>query len=83
MLEAFAHRRPVVATPTAVAGLGVAEEREALIAESPDDLATAVARVLDDTALRTRLVDQAVALIDSTYRRGVVAPLVRDLLLGA
>ena len=34
VLEAFAYRRPVVATPLAVAGLDVRDRREALLADS-------------------------------------------------
>ncbi|RMF13779.1 MAG: glycosyltransferase [Alphaproteobacteria bacterium] len=56
ILEAFAIGRPVVATTRAAEGLPVADGRELLIADRPDDFARAVSRLLDDEGLGARLI---------------------------
>jgi glycosyltransferase involved in cell wall biosynthesis len=54
--EAFAHRRPVVATPIAVEGLAWnGADGPALVAESPAAFAAACRRLLDDPALAAAL----------------------------
>ena len=50
VLEAFAHRRPVVATPAAVAGLDVRDGATVLLGDDPPTLAPHVARLLGDPA---------------------------------
>jgi glycosyltransferase involved in cell wall biosynthesis len=82
VLEAFAHRRPVIATSVGVAGLDVEAGREVVIAESPDELARAVCEVLDDPVRGDALVEHAARLVDARYRPEVVAPLVRAAVLG-
>lgn len=68
ILEAFAHRIPVVSTTAGAAGLGIVDGREALIADDMDEFASACVDVLRDEALRTRLVDAAEALWRRRYR---------------
>ena len=81
VLEAFAHRRPVVATPTAVAGLDV-EHGEVLLGATPGDLAAAVLEVLRDDDLADRLVMSAGALHHDRYAPAAVAPVIRGVVLG-
>lgn len=56
LLEAWARGVPVVATAAAVAGLGVEPGRQALLAESPEEFAAAVARLAAEPELAARLV---------------------------
>lgn len=56
LLEALAMEVPVVTTPVAAAGLRVAgQDAPMVVAEDDDDLADAIARLLDDPAERRRL----------------------------
>lgn len=55
ILEAWARGIPVVATQVAVAGLGAADDRELLIAETPDDFARQVGRLAADPSIGDRL----------------------------
>jgi polysaccharide biosynthesis protein PslH len=55
ILEAFAHRRPVVSTPAGAEGLGVTPGRHLLVAGSPADFAADCARLMRDPALARRL----------------------------
>ncbi|HEX5587785.1 MAG TPA: glycosyltransferase family 4 protein, partial [Acidimicrobiia bacterium] len=82
VLEAFAHRRPVVATPAAVAGLAVTDGVDVLLAHTPPELARAVERVLADPGLADALVTAAAATLDEHYAPRVVAPIVRRVVLG-
>lgn len=59
ILEAFAHRIPVVSTTLGAEGLDVEHERHLLLADSPEEFAAACARLLHDQGLRRRLVDAA------------------------
>jgi glycosyltransferase involved in cell wall biosynthesis len=56
ILEAFAHRKPVVSTPLGAEGLNVVDGRELLIAEDPAALAGACARLFREPGTRERLV---------------------------
>lgn len=80
LLEAFAHRVPVVSTPEGAAGLDVEHERHLLIATSPRRLGAAVARLADDVELAARLVREAAALVEERYSVDVVGRLLRELL---
>jgi glycosyltransferase involved in cell wall biosynthesis len=55
VIEAFMTATPVVATPVALRGLDIRHEEQVLIAESPQEFAAAVIRLLNDTELRQRL----------------------------
>jgi glycosyltransferase involved in cell wall biosynthesis len=72
ILEAFAHRIPVVSTTVGAEGLDVRPDTHLLVADDPDDVARACARLLNDTSLRTALVDEAHALYEERYRSSVV-----------
>ncbi len=82
VLEAFAHRRPVVATPAAVAGLAVHDGRSVHLGETPAALAAQAARLVRAPAESRRTVDAASAVLSEHYLLDVVAPLARQLLIG-
>jgi glycosyltransferase involved in cell wall biosynthesis len=79
VLEAFAYRRPVVATSVAVAGLALRDGVEVMLADSPREFAAAVSALLEDAASGLRLVESADRLLTARYTRDVVAPRVLDL----
>ena len=82
VLEAFAHRRPVVATPAAVAGLAVVDGRSVHLGTTAGELAAHTARLLTDPDEARRTVDEAEAVLAANYLLDVVAPRARRLLLG-
>jgi polysaccharide biosynthesis protein PslH len=55
VVEALAAGKPVVATRLAVSGLAVEDGEHVLLAETDQELADCIARLLDDDALRRRL----------------------------
>lgn len=62
VLEAFAHRIPVVATSLGAEGLGAHHGRELLLADEPGSFAAACSRLLADQALRRQTTAAAAAL---------------------
>jgi glycosyltransferase involved in cell wall biosynthesis len=72
ILEAFAHRIPVVSTTIGAEGLEVESGTHLLVADDPGGLAQACARLLGDDILRRAIVDQAHALYMARYRSSVV-----------
>jgi glycosyltransferase involved in cell wall biosynthesis len=81
ILEAFANRVPVVATPAAAAGLEVRSGEHLLIADSDDQLARAAIDLLNDPSLSDRLARRALEYVsvhhDLHTIAGAVAGLVR------
>lgn len=67
ILEAFAHRIPVVSTTLGAEGLGAEDGRHLLVADTASGLAAACARVLTDPQLR-HLVDAAHQLYLDEFR---------------
>lgn len=59
VLEAMAMKRAIVSTTSGVGGIGVEHNRHVLIADSAEDFAAAVCRLIDSTSLRTRLSEAA------------------------
>jgi glycosyltransferase involved in cell wall biosynthesis len=59
ILEAFAHRIPVVASSVGAEGLDVEAGRELLIEDTPDRFAKAALQLVQDRALRERLTTAA------------------------
>jgi glycosyltransferase involved in cell wall biosynthesis len=59
IIEAFAHRIPVVSTTIGAEGLDVEDGRHLLVADTAQQLASACARLITEPALRRRLVDAA------------------------
>jgi len=68
ILEAFAHRLPVVSTSAGAAGLGAQDGVHLLIRDSPHAFAAGCVRLLRDGALRTSLVDGGHELFVQCYQ---------------
>ena len=83
ILEAFAHRIPVVSTTVGAEGLEVRPGTHLLVADDAAGIAEACARLLSDDALRRAVVDQAHALFMARYEssiiQGEIAALAREL----
>jgi polysaccharide biosynthesis protein PslH len=82
ILEAFAHRRPVVATEVAIAGIDI-DDDAAMIANTADELAHAVVSLLDDRGRAGDIAGRALRVVQTRYSPSVVAPLIRRSVLGA
>jgi glycosyltransferase involved in cell wall biosynthesis len=67
ILEALAHRIPVVSTSAGAEGIDVTHGREILLADSPEDFAKACAGLLQDPVLRERLMEDGHRLFLSKY----------------
>jgi glycosyltransferase involved in cell wall biosynthesis len=59
VLEAFAHRVPVVSTTLGAEGLGAEDGVHLLIGDTPTAMARACARLLSDTSLRRQMTERA------------------------
>jgi glycosyltransferase involved in cell wall biosynthesis len=81
VLEAFAHCRPVVATPVAVEGLDVRDGEDVLLADGPEALAHAIVTLLDDPARAAALAERAGRTLARCYVPSVVGPKVRRAVL--
>jgi sugar transferase (PEP-CTERM/EpsH1 system associated) len=66
-LEALASGAPAVITPLAAAGLEARHDEHLLVAESAEEFAAALARVLSDAALAARLAEAGRTLVESAY----------------
>jgi glycosyltransferase involved in cell wall biosynthesis len=75
VLEAFAHRRPVVSTPEGVEGIDAVHEKHALIADTRERFAEACIRLIHEPALRRDLTRHALELVQTRYSEAVLAPL--------
>lgn len=71
IIEAFAHRIPVVSTTLGAEGLGVEHGRHLLLADTAPGLASACARLLTEPSLRQRLVDAAHQRYIEAFQRDV------------
>lgn len=67
ILEAFAHGIPVVSTRLGAEGLHAVDGRELLLADTAEDFARAVARLVTDQQLRTRITSAARELFDARH----------------
>jgi glycosyltransferase involved in cell wall biosynthesis len=67
ILEGFAAGRPVVSTSIGCEGLDVTAGRQLLVADEPDDFATAVARAATDAACADAMIREARALVRERY----------------
>jgi glycosyltransferase involved in cell wall biosynthesis len=82
VLEALAHRRPVVATTAGGRGLELAgSDGPILTADTADAFAAACRRLLDDPALASRLGERGAEAVLATRSVDAVAPLVEALAL--
>jgi glycosyltransferase involved in cell wall biosynthesis len=67
VVEAMAHRIPLVTTTVGCEGIDLLDEEHALIADEPQRFADACLRVLADGGLRQRLADAAAELFRARY----------------
>jgi glycosyltransferase involved in cell wall biosynthesis len=67
ILEALAWGLPVVTTSIGAEGLGLVDGRQALIADSPQAFASAVARLLDDDELWRKLSRSGRVFVEERY----------------
>lgn len=79
ILEAMALRTPVVATSKGAEGLHARHGEHLLIADTAEDFAEALVRLLDDPGLRQRLTSSAYALVRERYDWKAVTPQFLDL----
>ncbi|MGA2837599.1 MAG: glycosyltransferase [Acidimicrobiales bacterium] len=79
VLEAFAHRVPVVSTTIGAEGLDVVDGVHLLIADTPEAIADACERVCRDTDLRRRLADAGQALFRERFASSVAQVQIREL----
>jgi glycosyltransferase involved in cell wall biosynthesis len=80
ILESFAHRVPVVSTTLGAEGLDVEDGVHLLLADDPDEFAAATVRLIEDSALRTRIAGEAEKLYLTRYDDRAVDESVRRLL---
>ncbi|MGO8870501.1 MAG: glycosyltransferase family 4 protein [Acidimicrobiales bacterium] len=83
IIEAFAHRVPVVSTTLGAEGLGARDEEHLLIGDDAEALARASKRLLTDGELRGRIVERAHALFLEQFERARVEGAVRAVATGA
>ena len=81
--EAMAMGRPVVSTTIGVEGLDVVDGEHLLIADTAEAFAAAIDRLLGDADLRTRLVQNARALVEARFSWAHVARQFEAICLGA
>lgn len=74
ILEAMALRTPVVSTTKGAEGLDVVDGVHLLLADTPEDFAQAVIRLLGDAALRQRLAENGYRLVAEKYDWTAVTP---------
>lgn len=79
ILEAMALGTPVVATSKGAEGLSVTSGEHLLIADSPEDFAESILRLMMDPGLRQRLSEAASQLVRERYDWAVISPLFLDL----
>lgn len=73
ILEAMALGRPVVSTSIGAEGLHVSDNKNILIADSPQTFADSVIRLLADTALAKKLSENARKLVEEEYDWPMIA----------
>ena len=67
LLEAMAMQKAIVATPLSCDGIAVVHEQHVLVADTSDDIARAVVRLVKDGELRQRLGLAARELVEKQY----------------
>ena len=72
IVEAFAHRVPVVSTTIGAEGLDVVDGTHVLVADDATSLARACVRLLTDPTTRAKLLDHAHALYLERYESAIV-----------
>jgi hypothetical protein len=83
ILEALAHRIPVVSTTIGAQGLGLESERHILMADDAESFAGACIRLLTEPDLRERLVAEGQAAFLGNHQWSVARERIRAVALGA
>jgi glycosyltransferase involved in cell wall biosynthesis len=78
IVEAFAHRVPVVSTTTGAAGIGATDGVEFLLGDTPGSLASACLRILGEPGLRRRLVDAAEEVFVERFETSVAEAVIQE-----
>ena len=73
ILEAMASATPIVATPTAVEGLGITPGKEALLGKTAQELAQKSVQLLTDTILQQKLAKQGERFVRSHFDWHLIA----------
>lgn len=81
-LEALAAGRAVVGTTIGLEGLGLAHDREVLVADDPERFAEATVRLLRDDLLATRLAGVGRSLVEARYGWPSIAGQFASLVVG-
>jgi glycosyltransferase involved in cell wall biosynthesis len=79
VVEALAHRLPMVTTTVGCEGIDVVAGDSALIADDPSTFAGSVVRLLADGDLRQRLADRGAELFEDSYTWAGIRSRVSDL----
>lgn len=79
-LEAMACGVPLVASSKAIEGLGLSDQKEFLLANSPQDYARAVTRLAENAELRQQIVENASRFVESRHSQAALYALVGKLL---
>ncbi len=79
ILEAFAHRVPVVSTTIGAEGLGAEDRTHLLIADRPEEFADAIYRLRSSPTLHRRIVDAAEEFYVERYASSVAGARVQQL----
>jgi len=80
ILESMALRTPIVSTSKGAEGLEVIPGKHLLIADTPEEFADCVLRLMADTAFREQMAESAYDLLQEKYDARSVAPKVRNLI---
>ncbi len=67
ILEAMASETPIVATPTAVEGLGVKNGEEVLVGKNAEEMAELTVQLLNDTGLQKKLAKNGKRFVTERY----------------
>lgn len=78
ILEAFACKRPVVATTIGAEGLGVSDNYQCLLRDKPAEFALACFHLLQDYRQSSAIAESAYAFVKNTYDLGVVSKKIRS-----
>ena len=77
ILEAFAHRRPVVSTSTGAEGLEAVVGEHFLLADEAADFADACAALMNGDAHADGMIDKAFELVTRRYERSLARDMIR------
>ncbi len=80
ILEAMALGAPVVSTHKGAEGINVHDGQDIVLADTPEQIATAVQKLFDDPQYRAQIARGGRALVEQTYDWGIIAHQLFDLI---